>query len=192
MVLAAGGASRMGQPKQLILHDGQPLVARAVNAARDAGASSVVVVLGANAAEVRRKVPAGDGIEVTVNSEWKSGLASSLKAGLAALEREEWDAVLLTVADQPLVDGAVLRLLVDAHRGGARLVAADYGGSPGVPALISREHAGDLRSLTGDNGAGPWLRARLDAVTLVSLPEALLDVDTPSDVTRLADRARSR
>lgn len=181
----------MGRPKQLIEHEGRPLVACAVAAALEAGAGMVVVVLGANAAEVRAVVPDDDAVRTVINSDWESGLASSVKAGLAALDRDEWDAVLLTVADQPLVDGAMLRLLFDAFRGGARLVASDYDGAPGVPALIAREHSRDLEALKGDHGAGPWLRSRGSEVTLVPLPGPLHDLDTPADLARLADRPRS-
>ncbi|MEJ7811421.1 MAG: hypothetical protein WKG32_13500, partial [Gemmatimonadaceae bacterium] len=67
-----------------------------------------------------------------------------------------------------------------------RIVAAEYAGTVGVPAVIGREHLGELLAFTGDGGAGRWLRARGAAVTRVAMPGAALDVDTPEDVERLA------
>jgi CTP:molybdopterin cytidylyltransferase MocA len=182
----------MGHPKQLIVHEGQPLVARAAAAARDAGADPVVVVLGAHAGEIEPAL-AGLGVRVALNPEWESGLASSLTAGLrAALRDDRWDGALVTLADQPLIDAAILRSLITAFQNGARLVASGYQGLPGVPALFGREHVPELLALTGDAGAGPWLRQRLSELTIVPLDAALLDLDTPADAARLARRTGLR
>lgn len=181
----------MGYPKQLILHDGKPLVALAAEAAADAGAAPVIVVLGAHAAEVRAALPRRAGITAVVNADWAQGLASSLATGArAALADDGCDGVLVALADQPLVDAAVLRRLIGAFRAGARLVASGYQGAAGVPALFGREHVPALLSLSGDAGAGAWLRSRPHDVTIVPLDE-VLDLDTPADVARLADRPRS-
>lgn len=183
----------MGRPKQLILHDGKPLVARAAEAALSAGAAPVIIVLGARADEIRPALSHLSHVTTVINSNWESGLASSLAAGLqAALRDTTWDAALAMLADQPLVDAAALRRLVAELATGARIVAADHAGMPGVPALFGREHVPDLMSLTGDAGAGPWLRGRLGDVTIVPLGDALLDLDTPADAARLARRASSR
>lgn len=192
-MLAAGGSTRLGYPKQLIPHEGKPLVAHAAGVALEAGADPVIVVLGARADEIRPAVARLAGVSVVVNSAWESGLASSLAAGIrAAVAAAACDGIMVTLADQPLVNVALLRRLMTAFRAGARVVASGYDGSPGVPALFGREHAPDLMGLTGDAGAGPWLRSRLREVTIVPLESALVDLDTPADVTRLADRARPR
>lgn len=127
-------------------------------------------------------------IRIVRNAEWEAGLASSLASGLrAATEDEASDGVLVTLADQPLVDADALRGLIDAFRAGARIVASGYEGVPGVPALFGREHVSSLLGLTGDSGAGAWLRSRLSDVTIVPLERAALDLDTPEDLDRLAD-----
>lgn len=178
----------MGRPKQLILHDGEPLVSRAARSATDAGADPVIVVLGANAAEIQPVISRLAGVTVVVNPDWRDGLASSLATGLrAAVQDGSCDGVLVTLADQPLVDGGTLRPLVAAFRDGARLVASGYDGVPGVPALFGREHVPDLLGLKGDTGAGPWLRGHMPEVSIVPLGSAALDLDTPADVERLAD-----
>lgn len=183
----------MGHPKQLIVHQGQPLVARAAAAAREAGADPVIVVLGAHAAEVEPALADCAGVRTVVNPAWESGLASSLIAGLRAAMRDDaWDGVLATLADQPLIDADALRPLVAAFQGGARLVASGYQGVPGVPALFGREHVPELLTLTGEAGAGPWLRERSSDVTIIPLDAASLDIDTPADAARLARRSGVR
>lgn len=183
----------MGHPKQLIPHDGKPLVAHAAETALAAGAAPVVVVLGARAGEIRPALSHLSGVTTVINAGWESGLASSLTTGLrAALRDTTWDGVLALLADQPLVDAAMLGRIITEFGGGARVVATGYGGMPGVPALFGREHVPELLGLTGDTGAGPWLRSRAREVTMVPLAGAVLDVDTPADVRRLAERHGSR
>ena len=190
VVLAAGGSTRMGRLKQLIEYEGKPLVLRAVEAALAAGAVAVVVVLGARAEEIRPALEDSSGVSVTLNPDWESGLASSLRAGLAeVLDDPGLDGVMVVLADQPLVDVVALRRLITTFRGGARIVASGYDGVPGVPALFGREHGRALMGLTGDVGAGPWLRSRLPDVAIVPLEHAGLDLDTPEDLTRLAGPA---
>lgn len=183
----------MGYAKQLILHNGKPLVTRAAEAALAANAAPVIVVLGARADEIQPALSDLSGVTTVINSDWESGLASSLTTGLqAALRDTTWDGVLAMLADQPLVDAAALRRIIVEFAAGARIVAADHDGMPGVPALFGREHVRELLTLTGDAGAGPWLRSRLHEVTLVPLDGALLDLDTPSDAARLARKASPR
>ena len=188
LVLAAGGSSRLGRPKQLVAYRGEPLVQRAAAAAVAAGAAPVVVVLGAHAAAVASALGGLPGVTTVTNEEWAQGMASSLVAGIRALTAMAvWDAVLITLSDQPLVDARALGTLVAAFDDSRRIVAAEYGGAVGVPALIGREHLDDLLRLSGDAGAGRWLRARLAAVTRVPMPGAALDVDTLEDVVALED-----
>ena len=159
---------------------------RTAVATLEAGASRVVVVLGANAATIAPALVGLTSVAIVVNPHWESGLASSLVAGLSALFADDsCDAVLVTLADQPLVDGAALRRLVAAFDDGHRIVASAYDDTIGVPAVFGREHLNDLMRLTGDRGAGSWLRARQSEVTRVPLYSAAFDIDRPSDVARL-------
>ncbi len=169
------------------MHEGEPLVRRIAAAAVEAGAGPVVVVLGANAAMIAPALSGLVSVTTVVNREWSKGLASSLAAGLSALlEDGPCDAVLVTLADQPLVDAAALRRLVAAFDGERRIVASAYDDTIGVPAVFAREHVDDLMRLTDDAGAGTWLRSRSSEVTCVPLDVAALDIDTPLDVAALA------
>ena len=142
----------------------------------------MVVVLGANAEMIAPALSGLASVRTVVNQEWSKGLASSLAAGLSAvLEDATCDAVLVTLADQPLVDAAALRRLVAAFGGERRIVASSYDDTMGVPAIFAREHVDDLMRLTGDAGAGSWLRSRPSEVTCVPLDAAAIDIDTVSD-----------
>lgn len=176
----------MGFPKQLIVHEGEPLVRRIAIAAVDAGAHPVVVVLGANAETIAPTLSGLALVRTVVNQEWSSGLASSLATGLSTLlEDATWDGVLVTLADQPLVDESALRRLVAEFDDKRRIIASSYDDTTGVPALFAREHVDDLMRLTGDAGAGQWLRHRGSEVTSVPLDAAAIDIDTLSDADHL-------
>jgi CTP:molybdopterin cytidylyltransferase MocA len=187
VVLAAGGSTRFGTPKQLLLYDGQPLIKRAAMAARDAGAEEVVVVLGADAAAIGPSVAGLAHTRTIINDRWSSGLATSIAAGVNALfENDQYDAVLLTLVDQPLVDGKALATLVNAFGNETRIVASAYSRTIGVPALFGAEYVGDLLRLSGDEGAGRWLRHRPNEVTAVEMDAAGVDIDSPTDAKNLA------
>ena len=145
-----------------------------------------MVVLGANEATIAPALAGLTSVTMVTNPDWERGLASSLAVGLSAfLADDSCDAVLVALADQPLVDGAALQRLVTAFDDEHRIVASAYDDTIGVPALFGREHLDDLMRLTGDRGAGSWLRARQNEVTRVPLYSAAFDIDRPSDVARL-------
>jgi len=147
----------------------------------------VVVVVGADAELVSPALSSLRDIRTVVNDRWQEGLSSSLACGVrAVLGISECDGVLITLADQPLVDAAALRTLLDAFDAQHQVVASEYGGTVGVPAVFGRQHLDSLMSLTGDTGAGAWLRNRESSVTRVPLPAAAHDVDTREDFARLA------
>lgn len=159
---------------------------RAALAALDAGASRVVVVTGANAREVSAVLLGLQGVGTCFNPEWESGISSSLAAGLRALDdNDDVDAVLVTLVDQPHVTAEPLTRLLAAFQSGHRLVAAEYNGVIGVPAVFGTEFFRELCELQGDSGAGVWLRARISDVKTIPVLSAALDIDTPDDLQAL-------
>jgi len=187
IVLAAGGATRFGSPKQLLSWKGEPLVRTAARAALDAGLSSVVVVTGAHAAEVEAAV--GD-LPVTLarNEAWVDGQSSSIQRGLDACPAGIGSAVFL-LADQPFISPALIRSLVDAHTSEAAAIVAPLVGSGrrGNPVLFDRETFDDLRKLQGDEGGRslfsrhhvhyePWHDERI-----------IQDIDNAADYQRLLE-----
>jgi CTP:molybdopterin cytidylyltransferase MocA len=153
----------------------------------------VVVVLGAHAELVAPALLGLAGVTVVVHEGWRAGLASSVARGSApSSPAPRATRVLVTLADQPLVDADALRRLIAAFSPARRIVASGYADTIGVPALFAWEHAPALAGLTGDAGAGAWLRHRRAEVTCVALGAAALDVDRPADVARLSARAAPR
>jgi CTP:molybdopterin cytidylyltransferase MocA len=190
VVLAAGGGSRFGGPKALIRLGAELLVERAVRVLRAGGCDRVVVVLGAGADGVRA---AADLAEVSTvdNPDWPTGLASSLRAGLAAVPPGAGAAVVALV-DQPLVTAAAVERLAAAWRAGAVAAVAGYAGQPRNPVLLDRGvFAGVAAAATGDTGARGWLRANPGKVTLVPCDGAgdPYDIDTPADLAAVSARS---
>lgn len=188
VVLAAGGSSRLGRPKQLARRGARTLLERAVEAAAAATGRRVVVVVGAEGRRLRallaRAHPAG-AVDVVHHPGWRSGLAGSLRRGLSAVPADA-RAVLFVLSDQPLVDAASLERLIAAwRRRPGHAAAARYSGRLGVPAILPRRAFAALRTLAGDEGARKVL-AGDPGVTAVEMPEAAFDVDTPADLARLA------
>jgi molybdenum cofactor cytidylyltransferase len=187
VVLAAGGSRRLGQPKQLLKTRQQTLLIRALAKAHSVTPGRVVVVLGAHRLRLRqtlRRWP-GPATRVVHNGRWHTGMASSLRSGLAALPRN-CTASLLILVDQPAIKVSALRRLARIARTHPRkLVAAWYNGHAGVPAVVPRRYWRELRKLSGDQGARSILRARGAELLKVPMPEAAWDIDAPADLATL-------
>ena len=183
ILLAAGSSQRFGADKQSTLIGQIPMLTRAACVLLDAGIDMPIVVLGARAAE-HRPLLLGLPLRLVENRVAGSGMASSLLTGLDAAGA--CDAVVVAVCDQPAVTSGHLRALVLAWRKTRRsIVASSYAGTLGVPALFAAPHFAELRELSGDRGAGPILARHHEAVYPLPLPGGELDIDTPTDLTRL-------
>ncbi|HXG41562.1 MAG TPA: nucleotidyltransferase family protein [Dehalococcoidia bacterium] len=192
IVLAAGASTRLGRPKQSLPYGDGTLLGHAVAEALAAGLGPVLVVLGAHGQELAETLPAG--ALAVPNPGWQEGMASSIRAGLAALQRgwPQTEAAIVMVCDQPAVNAHLLRRLADAwHRHGAVAVACSYGDTLGVPALFDRTLWPELMALRGDRGAKAVLERHREATVLVPFPEGDLDIDTLEDWQRLQGGHRS-
>jgi CTP:molybdopterin cytidylyltransferase MocA len=158
LVLAAGAGSRLGMPKALArTPEGEPWLARATAALSDGGCDDVVVVLGALAETALHLVPAD--ADVVIARQWQRGLSASLLAGLDAVSATDSEAVLVTLVDLPELTAGAVRRVADGA-GPADLRRAAYGGSPGHPVLLGRDHwAAVSASLDEDAGATAYLAA---------------------------------
>ncbi|MHB2204957.1 nucleotidyltransferase family protein [Methylobacterium sp. CM6257] len=188
VLLAAGLGRRFGpEPKLLALLDGKPLVRHAAEAALGARPRPVVAVFGAHAEAVRTALDGLDLIRVE-NPDFRSGLATSLQAGLAALPRSCTAAVVM-LGDMPRVTAAHIDRLAEAFAGSEPEPAAVVpvqDGRRGNPVLLNlRRLAPDIARLTGDHGAGPVLKGRADVLEIPGDPATALDVDTPSGLAAL-------
>ena len=187
VVLAAGGSRRLGEPKQLLKKRRETLLVSALQTAHGITPGRVVVVLGARRARLRLVLQRWSGPDTRVvdNSQWRTGMASSLARGLAALPAN-CTASLLLLVDQPAITARALhRLMRVARTHPNKLVAAHYSGHPGVPAIIPRRYWREIRKLSGDQGARSVLRARGADLLTVAMPEASWDIDEPADLITL-------
>ena len=189
VLLAAGQGSRFGRPKALVELDGQTLAERGVTLLRAGGTDPVLIVTGAAEVELRPEHQA----RTVYNGEWRTGMGSSLRAALRALTEleagPEIGAVVVALADQPLVGAEAVGRLIAAYRAGAGVAVAAYGGKPRNPVLLAREHWPEvIATATGDQGARAFLRARPELVTLVECGDTGRpdDIDTPADLEHIA------
>jgi CTP:molybdopterin cytidylyltransferase MocA len=165
VLLAAGAGRRAGGPKALRVDaDGTSWLVRSIAVLRDGGCDAVIVVLGCEAARARdviatSAVATDPAITVVDAPGWQQGMGSSLHSGLLATQATSWRAVLVHLVDLPDVTAQVVRRLIrQASPGTASLVRATYGGRPGHPVLIGRDHLETIMvSLTGDSGAKDYL-----------------------------------
>ncbi len=190
LVLAAGEGSRLGRPKAEVVVGGRRMVDRAMESCVLAGLSPVVVVLGA-AWLVPMPLADSPGnvtpeIWLVENGNWATGMASSVRAGLAALELEAGiDAAVLTLVDTLSVGPEHLRRICTALREGATAAVATYDGMARTPVGLTRGVWADVaRTVAGDEGARRWLRAHPDLVTSVECADLgrWTDVDTQADL----------
>jgi CTP:molybdopterin cytidylyltransferase MocA len=219
VLLAAGEGSRFGQPKALVELDGQTLAERGVDLLRAGGVDPVLVVTGAAQVELsgiytiyneRWRTGMGSSLCVALRALTDAGHAGAGHAGAghtgaghtgaghtAGGQQQplppDVGAVVVALADQPLVGAIAVTRLIAAYRGGAGVAVAAYDGKPRNPVLLAREHWPEvIATATGDQGARAFLRARADLVTLVECGDTGSpdDIDTPADLDRVASRYR--
>ncbi len=189
IVLGAGKSSRMSGPNKLLLAlDGKPIIAHVVDAAVQAGLSPVIVVTGHQGGEIRAAL-AGRPVEFVDNPAFAEGIASSVRAGVRAVQGRA-DAALICLGDMPRLRTDTLRRLADAHDPveGRTICAPVSGSRRGNPVLWDARHFPELMKLKGDTGARHLLAEHEDAVFEVAVEDngVLADVDTPEAFAKLS------
>ena len=177
LVLAAGGSTRLGRPKQLEQVRGVPLVLHALRAA--APADETLLLTGARAPEV--EALAG-GVPCLGVGDWERGLGHVLARGVRAV-RTRCAAVVVLLGDQPGVRSSSTGLVIARWRdGGAAVVSASYAGRSGHPRLFDEALFDELCALDGDRGAHDLLRRH--PVVSVEVDGSCLDVDDEESLER--------
>lgn len=181
VVLAAGGSTRLGRPKQLLARDGETLVHRAARLAIATGATRVLVIIGAQADAVAGAV-SDLPVECLVNTQWRDGLAGSVHIAAEALNHLT-GATLLLACDQPALDAAHLQTLLEAARRTASGSAATrLGDRMGIPAVVAPGMLQAALAVQGDRGLRDALNAPNADVIGCDAPDLAFDIDTPEDV----------
>jgi molybdenum cofactor cytidylyltransferase len=190
LVLAAGGSSRLGAPKQLLRWGDNTLLGHVLDTLRELPFDEVFVVIGANGDEILDQVDLS-GTSVIENPEWEEGMASSLRVGLdAVLRLSRADAVVIFLGDQPDISEEVVNGLIEARRSTKRqAIVPKYRYVWGNPVLVERSLWPRLMSLEGDEGAKRLLQAHPDWVHEVWFEQRPpRDIDTRADFEELRPR----
>lgn len=189
VILAAGQSSRMGQPKQLLKYQNKTLLQHAIDTAKQSSVQSIIVVLGSNADII---LPETDvfGIQVVKNDDWQTGMASTIGCGIQTLRTRntDVDAVILMVCDQPFATSDLLNSLIEKQKEtGKSIIASQYGGTIGTPALFQKQFFTELMELKGDSGAKKVMMQDKDLLATVPFSKGSIDIDTIDDYKTLVE-----
>jgi CTP:molybdopterin cytidylyltransferase MocA len=178
VVLAAGGSTRLGRPKQLVDVGGETLVRRSLRSVLASGCDPVALVVGADAERVATE-SLDLGPVILRNGDWREGIASSIRVAAAWAESLACEGLLLALCDQPHLKKGHLEGLLAAFAREKRRVGSAYDGAVGAPAVFARSDLHALGALSGDRGAGRLLAG----APSVEWPEGAIDIDTEQDVS---------
>lgn len=188
IILAAGSSSRMGRPKQLLKWKNTTLLGHAITTSKALPTSKIIVVLGANYDRIYAEIKQYE-IDILENKDWKSGLGKSIATGVSSIVRNEpdCDGVLFLLPDQPLIEAAYLRSLIDEFNAGkSQIIATSYdNGNRGVPVLIDKFYFRELALLNDDKGAKSILHKYSENVSRLDAGHNVADIDTLQDYERL-------
>ena len=152
LLLAAGGSSRMGSAKQLLMIDGEPLIHRAARSAVDSGCRPIIVVLGAGH-EILTPLLADLPVTPIVNPNWNRGIGTSIRAGIEIIlsSYQATDGLVIMLADQPRISADVIRGLRTEHeQAGRAITVSSFGDAIGPPVIVNRDFFPALLSLPDD------------------------------------------
>ena len=187
VVLAAGGSTRLGRPKQLLTRDGETLVHRAARLATATGATRVLVVVGAYAEDVAAAV-SDLPVECLVNARWSEGLAGSVRIAAEELAAQTHATLLLT-CDQPALEVAHLNALLKATRlAPSDSAATRFDDRLGIPAVVAPSLLRAALAVQGDRGLRDALNAAGVGVIACDAPDLGIDIDTSEDVATAVAR----
>jgi len=187
IILAAGSSSRFGGIKQLLRFNNKTLIEHVIDEATNAELNPVVVVTGAYANEVSKKID-NKKITIVFNEHWETGMASGIVAGLqkALIVNKAIENIIIAVCDQPYISSLLFQQLSDKKReSGKSIVASSYAGTLGTPALFDTKYFNELLDLKGDEGAKSLIRKYNDETTSVLFKKGNIDVDTQKDYEEL-------
>lgn len=185
VILAAGTSSRMGKPKQLLSWKNTNLLGHAVDSAKASKARKTVVVLGANREKILKVNHLA--VEHVYNPLWQEGMGGSIATGVDYLvSKDEYDAILIMLADQPLIDTTYIDHMINMFDGNQNtIIASDYVNNLGVPALFGKAYFEQLEKLTSNVGARTVIELNLKQVRTVKIENKGVDIDTENDYRQL-------
>jgi len=192
LLMAAGSASRMKTIKQLLPWKGSNLLQHTLKTLQKVQKEHLYVVLGANYELISKEI---DFVSIPVttiqNKHWKKGLGNSISRGVAHIldKNEDYEGILVCLADQPLLDSTYYRQLIREFKlHNNPIVATKYGKKAGVPAIFRRNVLPELRLLDSDNGAKNILARDKKAIHIFDAGSKIVDIDTPDVYQKLYEQ----
>ena len=187
VLLAAGGSSRMGHPKQLLRIEAEALVTRMARRLIELQPACVVTVTGSASQAVSEQL-SGLPIQIVHNPRWEEGMASSLAVGVKNLPMEI-EGVLIMLCDQWQVECADLQRLVQVWNSNISHIAAAHWHDEGrrvigPPAIFPQPLFEELTMLQGDRGARAVIEKHRERATFVAMKNARFDLNQPADLKR--------
>jgi molybdenum cofactor cytidylyltransferase len=189
LILAAGESKRMNGIKQLLPWKNTTLLGNAIEQAIQSKGNAVYVVLGANANRIAPTI-AHYNIQSMENKNWKNGLGNSIACGVNFLKENQlrYDAILITLADQPFITAAYYNALIDKYtQKEAKIIASETNNTPSVPAIFDAVYFEKLTQLNEDKGAKEILIAAQKEVYVLRSKTNLIDLDTQRAYEELHD-----
>ena len=193
VILAAGASTRMGTPKQLLLHQGRSLLRYTIDIVMASTCCPIAVVLGAYAEQIRLEVDPP--VHAVINPNWAEGMGSSIGVGIETLidVSPDLEAAIILLCDQPFISIQLIHQLIEAyHTTGQPIVVSSYAGTLGVPALFHQRFFPDLLGLAAYQGAKHLIEKYLDETAGVPFSKGAIDIDTPEDYEQLQSGLESQ
>lgn len=187
LILGAGMSKRMGEPKLLLSLKGKPLFRYSVEAAVASHLNPIILVGGQHVDEFRKKLADLPNVEIIANPYYQTGMSSSIKIGIKALEGRA-EAAIIFLADQPLVPQLVIEKLLEKYRScrqdGVLIVRPQYNGRQGHPVLFDAQLFKEFEKIQGDEGGKSIIKRYQDRMKLIDFENSIwnADIDTYEDL----------
>ena len=179
LILAAGESKRMGEPKQLLPYNNSTLLLHSIEQANNIKFADVFIVIGAHFADVFKSIR-GQKATILKNNNWEDGMGSSLSKGIELIKKKNnYDRVLVTLADTPLVNTEHYEELISlSDETGKRIILTNYDEISGVPAIFDKSLFNELSLLSDNEGAKPVVKKYKKEVLKMDSKIPFFDIDT--------------
>jgi len=183
VILAAGGSSRLGKPKQLVPFADKTLLQHMLDTVSQFSFGSKLLVLGANSSQIKTATST-QGFEVIHNTEWSRGIGTSISlATRQVIKISSIQHLIFFLSDQPFVDTRLIEKLINSHKNA--ITACVYQDEVGVPAVFARSYFTELSELAEDSGAQKIIKKHLAQTSIVDFEMGHWDIDTKEDIEKL-------
>ncbi len=193
IILAAGISKRFGTPKQLAKIKGGYMIEYVIRASLDSKLNRIFLVLGHHRKKILKalaensKYFKNDRLEIIINRQYRQGMSSSVRAGLASTG-DKFGSVMFILGDQPMVDSPLIDLMLKRfYKSDKNICVPVYKGKRGNPTIFSREHFDLLQRVKGDSGGRRIIQTNPDDILKIDTdsPACVFDIDTIDDLEEL-------